>query len=89
MWLFELQEHDEVGEDDGDGGGEGGPVRREQPVPRHRLQVLHGPHQLPALKILGGSPQCPEARVQLVDFEEEKLHQQKKCHSERNKSELH
>ena len=76
MWLFELQEHDEVGEDDCEGAGEGGPVRGEQPVPGHRLQLLHRPHQLHALQILGCSPQCPEARVQLVDFEEEKLKQE-------------
>ena len=87
--LFELDEDDEVGDGHGDAAGERAPVHGEQPVPGHRLQVLHRPHQLHALQILGCSPQCPEARVQLVDFEEEKLHQQKKCHSERNKSELH
>ena len=32
--LFELYEYDEIGDHDGDGGGESGPVHVEQPVTR-------------------------------------------------------
>ena len=31
--MFELNEYDEIGDNDGDGGGESGPVHVEEPVP--------------------------------------------------------
>ena len=33
--LFELYEYDEIGDHDGDGGGDSGPVHVEQPVTRY------------------------------------------------------
>ena len=78
--LFELDEDDEVGDGHGDGAGERAPVHGEQPVPGHRLQLLDVPQQLPRglladppLQVLGSSPQVPQAGVQIVDLEKEKL----------------
>ena len=37
--LFELYEYDEIGDHDGDGGGESGPVHVEEPIPGDWLQI--------------------------------------------------
>ena len=82
--LFELYEYDEVGDHDGDGGGESGSVHVEQPVPRYRLQVLYVPEKAPhpdlcisfvvfSFETFGCSSQLPQAGVEIMDLEEKEF----------------
>ena len=79
--LFELNEYDEIGDHDGDGGGERGPVHIEQPVPGDGLQLLYVPEKVPdpdlhisfvvfGFETFSCSSQLPQARVEIMDLEE-------------------
>ena len=82
--LFELYEYDEIGDHDGDGGGESGPVHVEQPVPGDWLQILYVPEKAPhpnlrisfvvcSCKTFGCSSQLPQAGVEIMDLEEKEF----------------
>ena len=73
--LFELYEYDEIGDHDGDGGGESGPVR---------IQGLYVPKKAPhpdlrisfvvcSCKTFGCSSQLPQAGVEIMDLEEKEF----------------
>ena len=82
--LFELYEYDEIGDHDGDGGGERGPVHIEQPVPGDGLQLLYVPEKVPdpdlhnsfvvfGFETFSCSSQLPQAGVEIMDLEEKVL----------------